>query len=285
MEAALLERPAEVQPLGVSMEDVRTAALGHMRGHVFEGCQQEQEKLLVGHGVVLDFLSVSGFIGHIVGRVGYHQIGLNAIHEQVNGIRISAVPAHHAVSSQRPDVARLHIGRKLVRVDIAVVVMNILVMHLAEQVIHLGGVKARRPQVITGKLQVLQKLRQGHRLPVARGLVERDVQGFFIRRVLDVHHNAVHLSRSFSLQHLVALVTADDVARHLVPDDGIDIPKVVQAALDFLIRRVAGLQVFPGVVLRGLQHLNRHRPHVQIRIHRLPPIQETSQDNSQDKNG
>ena len=100
-----------------------------------------------------------------------------------------------------------------------------------------------------------------------------------------MHHNAVHLSRSFSLQHLVALVTADDVARHLVPDDGIDIPKVVQAALDFLIRQVAGLQVFPGVVLRGLQHLNRHRPHVQIRIHRLPPIQETSQDNSQDKNG
>ena len=73
--------------------------------------------------------------------------------------------------------------------------------------------------------------------------------------------------RAFSLQHLVALMPADDVARHLIPDDGIDIPEVVQAALDLLIRRIARLQVFPGVVFRRLQPVNRHGLHVQIRIH------------------
>ena len=58
METALLKRPAEVQPLGISMEDVRAAALGHMRGHVFEGCQQEGEELFIRHTVILDFLSI-----------------------------------------------------------------------------------------------------------------------------------------------------------------------------------------------------------------------------------
>ena len=67
-----------------------------------------------------------------------------------------------------------------------------------EEIVHLGSVKTRRAQIISGALQILQQVSRGRRLPVASGFVERDVQHLLIRRVLDVHHNAVHLGRAFS---------------------------------------------------------------------------------------
>ena len=140
-------------------------------------------------------------------------------------------------------------------------------MDLIEQGLDLRRIEAGEARVKIGILDILEQIGQQVFIPCAGDLVERDVQRLFIRRVLDVHHNAVHLGRAFSLQHLEALVTADDVARHLIPDDGIDVPEVVQAALDLLIRGIARLQVFPGVVFRRLQPVNGHGLHVQIRIH------------------
>ena len=134
-------------------------------------------------------------------------------------------------------------------------------------IIHLGSIKARCTEIISGALQILQQVSQGRGLPVASGFVERDVQRLLIRRVLDVHHNTVHLGDAFCLQHLEALVPADDVACHLVPDDGIYVSEVMQAAPDLFIRRIARLQVFPGVVFCRLQPVNGHGLHVQIRIH------------------
>ena len=130
MKAGLLESPAKVQPFGIRMEDVRAAALGHVCCHVLESGQQEGEELLVRHAVVLDLLSVSGLIRHVVGRIGHDQVCLDAVHERVHRFGRGTVSTHHAVPAQRPDVAGLHIGLHFLRVDIAVVVMHILVMHL-----------------------------------------------------------------------------------------------------------------------------------------------------------
>ena len=151
-----------------------------MRRHVLESGQQEREKLLVRHTVVLDFLSVSGLIRHVVGRVGHDQVGLDAVHERIHRIRRGTVSTHHAVPAQCPDVAGLYIYIDRFRIDLTVIVMYILVMHLGEEIIHLGSVKACRAEIVSGALQILQQVSQGRRLPVASGFVERDVQRFFI---------------------------------------------------------------------------------------------------------
>ena len=59
---------------------------------------------------------------------------------------------------------------------------------------------------------------------------------------------ALQLSRAFRGQHLIPLMIAHDVAHNFVPYDGIDIPEVRQAALDFLVGSVSQLQVFAGIV-------------------------------------
>ena len=66
-----------------------------------------------------------------------------------------------------------------------------------------------------------------------------------------MHHNAVHFGYSFSLQHFVALVPADDVARHLVPDDGIDVPEIMQAAFDLSYAGSPGFRSFLGLYFAG----------------------------------
>ena len=65
-----------------------------------------------------------------------------------------------------------------------------------------------------------------------------------------MHDHAVNLRRALADQHLVSLMPADDVARDLVPDHRIDIAEVMQAAFDFFIRRVSGLEVFTRIVVR-----------------------------------
>jgi len=58
-------------------------------------------------------------------------------------------------------------------------------MHLGEEIVYFGCVKARRAEIISRALQILQQVSQGRGLPVTSGFVERDVQRLFIRRVLD----------------------------------------------------------------------------------------------------
>ena len=71
-----------------------------------------------------------------------------------------------------------------------------------------------------------------------------------------MHHHAVDLRRVLAGQHLVALMSANDASCHFIPDHRIDIAEVVQAALDLLIRRVAGLDVLAGIAFRGLEPVN-----------------------------
>ena len=171
------------------------------------------------------------------------------------------------MAAQRPDVTRLYEGRDLFRVDVAVVVPDVFVVHLGEEFIYLRCVKARRAQVIARGLQVAQKVGQCHRFPFSNGLIECDIERLLILRVFDMHHHAVDLRRALIDQHLVALMSADNVAGHFVPDHRIDITEVVQAALDLFIRRVAGLEILAGIVFRGLEFLNGNALQVHLCIH------------------
>ena len=86
-----------------------------------------------------------------------------------------------------------------------------------------------------------------------------------------MHDHAVNLRRALADQHLVSLMPADDVARDLVPDHRIDIAEVMQAAFDFFIRRVSGLEVFTRIVFRALEFADRQFLQIHFRIHSQPP--------------
>ena len=238
-----------------------------MSRHVLESGQQEGEELFICHAVILDLLSVCGFIRDIVRWVRHDQVGFDAFHEHIHRVRIGAVTAHHLMPAQRPYITRLYIWGDGFRVKFAVVVMGFFVMNFTEKVIHLGSVKTGRAKVVPCRLQVFQQIGKGYRLPVTGRFVQGDVERFFIFRLFDMNHNAVHLSRAFSLEHLIALMTTDNVAGDLVPDDRIAVPEVVQAPLDLFIGRIARLQVFPGIVFCGFQLVNWQPPHIQGRIH------------------
>ena len=111
-------------------------------------------------------------------------------------------------------------------------------------------------QRLIALIQIVEQIRQGDRLPFADRLIERNIQCLFFLRVFDVNDHAVDLRRAFRRQHLIALVAADDVARDLVPDNGIHIAEFMQAAPDLFVGRIAGLQVFAGIVFRGLQAID-----------------------------
>ena len=82
-----------------------------------------------------------------------------------------------------------------------------------------------------------------------------------------MHDHAVDLRHALGQQHLVALVPADDVARDLVPDHGVDIAEVVQASLDFFVGGIAGPKVFAGVVFGGLQLVDADSPQIHLCVH------------------
>ena len=163
------------------------------------------------------------------------------IHKQREVLRQCGVAAHHAMAAQRPNIALLHKGLQLIRVDVAVIVLHVLVMDFGEQVVHLCSIKAGRAEVITGKLQVGQQIRQRFRLPFADRFVERNIQRLLVLRVFDMHHHAVDFLYALHDQHLVPLMAAHDIAGDLVPDHGIDIAVGGHAALDLLVGRIARL--------------------------------------------
>ena len=129
-------------------------------------------------------------------------------------------------------------------------------MNPAEQIVDFRRVEAGGIHVIAAEFQIIEQIRQGDRLPFADRLIERDVQRLFFLRVLDVNDHAVDLRRAFRRQHFVALMSAHDVARDLVPDNGIHVAELMQAAFDFFVSQIAGLQVFAGIVFRGFQAID-----------------------------
>ena len=119
-------------------------------------------------------------------------------------------------------------------------------------------------------MQVSQQVSQRHRLPFAHRLVQGNVERLFILRVFDMHDHAVDLCRALADQHLVALMPADDISSDLIPDDRIDIAEVMQAAPDLFIGRIAGLEIFAGIVFCGLEAVNADPLQIHFSVHCKP---------------
>ena len=112
------------------------------------------------------------------------QAGLIAVHKARHVRFIGRIAAQHPMPAQQPDIAGLNERRYLFRVNIAVVVLYVLIVDLAEQIVDFRRVKAGRVHVIAAELQIVEQIRQGNRLPLADRLIERDVQRFFFLRVV-----------------------------------------------------------------------------------------------------
>lgn len=134
VEAGFLERPAEIQAFCICTEDICRAALSHMNSHVAKCSQQKSIELFICHDVVLNGLSIRRFIRDVVRRNGHDEVGLNAIHQESNIICIGAVTADYPVSAQRPYITRLYEWLHGFWSDVAVIVLDVLVMAFGKEI-------------------------------------------------------------------------------------------------------------------------------------------------------
>ena len=170
-----------------------------MSSHIAKCGQQKFIELFVCHAVVLDGFAVSRFIRHIVGRIGHDQVGFQTIHQKIDMIGIGAVTADHPVPAQCPDIAGLNKRLHSFRIDIAVIILDVLVMDLGEKIIDLSGIKAGSAHIVAGQLKILQKICQRLGFPFADSLVQRDIERLFILRVLDMDNSAVNFRPTQSI--------------------------------------------------------------------------------------
>ena len=135
-----------------------------------------------------------------------------------------------------------------------------------EQIAHLADVEAGERGIEAALIQITQQSRQKRDIPRAADLVQRHVQGFFLLFV-EIQNDAVYFGVSEMLQHFEPLVAADNNAGAPIPNDRLHIAELLDASSQLFKLRIAGLQIFPGIVL-GRQELryrdlfNVHtRPH------------------------
>ena len=181
------------------------------------------------------------------------------------------------VSPKHPMVTGQHKGIQCIRVNIGIIILDVLIEHLTEKVVDFSSIKAGAVQIVVGALQVLQQISQRHRLPFTCGFVEHDVERLFVLRLFDMNNHALQLGRTLGSKHLVTLVTTHDIAGDLIPYDRVNITKVRQAALYLLVSSIARLQVFAGIVLGRLHLRYRNRADVHAGVdfrHRYLPSSE-----------
>lgn len=134
------------------MEYINAGVLCHSFFGEGESVQQERIKLLVSHIIILDFARRS-LVVHIVRGIGHHEIGMVAVHEQIDGLGFGAVAADQAVLTQQPQVASLGDGGVLqFTVHIEIIILHIFIA--GQQFIKLGIVKAKQSDIKIRALQI-----------------------------------------------------------------------------------------------------------------------------------
>lgn len=247
------ERSAEVQPFGVGVEHIRTAALLTHACHVGKRCEQELVEGVGLHRVVFDCESIGGLEGDVVGRVGEHQVRALAVHEHRDIVCVGGVPADEPVPADGPDVPALDEGGGLERFrEVEAVVGDLVIVEGAN---HLGDfviVEAGELGIIIGRVQVGDEQGQLGLVLVAADLVQCDVQGL-LAGLVEFDNHAVNNGVAKISEDFEALVAADDVAGGVVVDHRLDIAELGEAALEFFVVRIPGLEVLTRVVVGGLE--------------------------------
>ena len=260
LEPCSQERLAEQVSGAFGMEHVDRCALTHVVFGRDVEVPEEVVEALVVHVVVEDVALYAvgllrevvvqelGFVAvvDVVGRVRYDQICLCSVHQFVHVLLLRAVAAQQTMVAE--DVYVTPAGSGLVYGLVCGLCVEVVLLWLGREV--LVHVKAEGSHV-EADAEFLQQVLDLCLVPQADGLVQRHVRGL-LGLLVHVDHDDVQLLMSLLDEDLVALVSSDDVAGALVPDDRVYVSELLDAALDVLVLRISGLQVNPGVVGCGV---------------------------------
>ena len=229
----IFERPSEVQPLSICMEQINRTVIGKIFMHFPKSGKQEFIKLRVSH-VVIQNLSGGFFHIHVVRRVGKNEICLHPIHQDCIALRKRSIAAEHAMPSECPQVSRFGKNRLFqFGFHIEVVLFDLPAVHLIEQRFNLRRVKACLADIKVTVFNILQQLCQQIVIPRAGYFVERDVQRLFPHLVY-VHHRAGHFGIAEIDGNCQPLVSAD--YRHIrIDHKRVGKPKFFDGLPDFFV--------------------------------------------------
>ena len=222
----------------------------------------------IGVAPVLVGLALAGVIRAVVTdkirRIRAEEDGALAVHQTLDLRLVGRVTAQEAVlqarvAAQRDQVAGLGDRGALARHAHCRFDIERLVARWVEiqprrgnQAIDLAHVEAGEHDIEVGRRRELIEQRSELPLvPVARDLVERDVEGLlaFQRQVDDADIDVLHAAGE---ENLEALVAADEGAGAPVPDQGLYESELVNRACELLIVGVARLEVDAWVVRGGV---------------------------------
>ena len=234
------------------MEHIDGRIVRHDSRHAGEGVEQECVERIPDHVVVLDF-ACRTLVIHIIGWVCHHKVRTFIRHQKRESVRFRAVPANEPMSSQQPQVALLGDGWLLkLCIDIEVIILDAVLNAILEQSIDFIRLEARERNIKVCALQIGDKQSQLFLVPLTAYFVEGDIKRLFLFGI-QFDYNAVHFGHAHVEQHLQSLVTADHAPSGLVPDDRLDIPKLLNGAFQLLVFGVTGSEVFSRIVFCGQQ--------------------------------
>ena len=269
VEPGVDKSPAEVQPLGVGVEHIGSAAFFQHRSHRLESGEQECVEFLVLHAVVLDGQPGGAFEGHPVRRVGHDQVGAFTAHKFLHIFSFGGVPTHQAVSADCPDIARFHKGRFLQGGGQVEIIILRLVTVPGVQRLQFLLIEACQHGVELHLAQGFNFDAQHLLIPpgVQRHAVVRQDVCFLLRLGQVVGVDAGNLGDAFLLCRHDAAVTGDHVVIP-VDDDGIHKAEFPQRSPELLNLLRA---VCPRVIDVRYQFRNRYPFHFRRHVHRTNP--------------
>ena len=236
--------------------------------HAAIGGEQEAVKLLIFHVVVHD-LPRRLFHIDVIRRVRQHKVCPLPIHQAGVNLFAGTVSANDTMPSKTPEVPQLRKARLLeFLIHIKVVFFDLLVIDVGKKLIHFRCVKAGIVKVIIRVLQIGQKVSQHLFIPFASDLVKRDIQSL-LPGLVHIDYRAGYLGVAKLHGNRQSLVSADN-GHIAINHQRVGKTKLFNGLFDLFVFLISRLQLFPGVILRRLQH--RDRQHFQFRcLHFAPP--------------
>ena len=131
------------------------------------------------------------------------------------------------------------------------------VLHIVP--VELDLLEAERLHVVALPFHFAEKEVELVIVPFPHGSVERKVAGLLLLLV-EMHDDHLYGLRTLGLQYLEPLVSADYIARLLVPDYWLDVPEPVDAVLYVSVLPVLGREVNTWIVWCGGYSLHLYLP-------------------------
>ena len=144
------------------------------------------------------------------------------------------------MSAELPDISEFCDCRILqLRSHIKIIIFDFISDGVFEQIIYFGSVKAGERYIKIFCLQIRNQKCKLVFIPFAGDFIECYIQGFFL---VFVHfdNNALNLGYAHINQNLKPLMTADNSAGCLVPNNRLNIAKLLNRTFQLFIFRIAG---------------------------------------------